>query len=285
MTTTDRIECLSEIEQKWAAEDDIELIAFLQTHYYFFDEDEQPDLDEDSYNEIRFDTIAGANAGRTPIFDLSELSVKVVNDSDVDYNLYYLTLNEGAGNNPKFADSTLVTYEGRLLDDTRFDHADLPIWFDLTQVVRGFNQGLTEFKTAESFVVNPDGTSEFSNFGVGAVFMPSGLGYFASVRPNIPIYSPLVFTFGVYGEKETDHDGDGIPSYLEDLNGNENPFDDDTDEDVFPNYADADDDNDGVTTRNEVEFDNEGNLIMPFPDADNDGTPDHLDPDTADTGN
>ncbi len=264
-----------------ALEDDAELIEFLQTHYYFFDEDEQPDLDEDNYNEIRFGLIEGANAGRTPIYDLSELRTKVVTDSDVDHNLYYLMLNEGAGDSYTFADSTLVTYEGRLLDDSRFDHADLPIWFDLTAVVRGFNQALVEFKTAESFVVNPDGTSDFNNFGVGAVFMPSGLGYFSSVRPNIPVYSPLIFTFGVYEENQTDHDGDGIPSYLEDLNDNQNPFDDDTDGDIFPNYADADDDNDGTPTRDEVEFDNEGNLIMPFPDGDGDGTPDHLDEDTS----
>ena len=61
--------------------------------------------------------------------------------------------------------------------------------------------------------------------------------------------------------QENDHDGDGIPSYLEDLN-NDGEFTqnsaadtldgDDTDQNGTPNYFDADDDGDGIPTADEI---------------------------------
>jgi hypothetical protein len=61
----------------------------------------------------------------------------------------------------------------------------------------------------------------------------------------------------------TDHDGDGIPSYLEDINGDgefsiadvddDTVTHDDVDGDFIPNYFDTDDDGDGVSTFNELE--------------------------------
>jgi hypothetical protein len=86
-----------------------------------------------------------------------------------------------------------------------------------------------------------------------------------------------------------DHDGDGIPSILEDVNGDGYLYNDNTDAQQekasgsvfrFMNYLDADDDNDNTLTVDEITLDNEGNLVLPFPDGDNDGTPDHLDRDT-----
>ena len=48
-----------------------------------------------------------------------------------------------------------------------------------------------------------------------------------------------------------DDDNDGIPSDLEDINGNDDLEDDDTDGDGIPNYKDDDDDGDNILTRNE----------------------------------
>ncbi|MGB0236117.1 MAG: LamG-like jellyroll fold domain-containing protein [Poseidonia sp.] len=46
----------------------------------------------------------------------------------------------------------------------------------------------------------------------------------------------------------TDFDDDGIPDYMEDINGDGNYSNDDTDGDGLPNYNDTDDDNDGWLT-------------------------------------
>lgn len=76
-------------------------------------------------------------------------------------------------------------------------------------------------------------------------------------------------------------DNDGIEAGLEDLNGNGNLFDDDTDGDGIPNFLDVDDDNDNILT--EVEIINEDNPNQ-LPDTDGDGTPNYLDNDDDNDG-
>lgn len=53
---------------------------------------------------------------------------------------------------------------------------------------------------------------------------------------------------------DDDDDGDNVPTAAEDLNSNDDFEDDDTDGDSIPNYLDDDDDGDGVLTRNEESF-------------------------------
>lgn len=73
-----------------------------------------------------------------------------------------------------------------------------------------------------------------------------------------------------------DSDNDGVSDLTEDLNGNGNPCDDDTDLDLIPNYQDDDDDGDGVITRLE-DWDKNGD---PADDnTDGDTIPNYLDND------
>ncbi|WP_242093724.1 hypothetical protein [Aestuariivivens sediminicola] len=79
-------------------------------------------------------------------------------------------------------------------------------------------------------------------------------------------------------------DNDGIPAEFEDLNGNGNYEDDDTDGDGIPNYLDQDDDGDNVfTTTEKPNFSDEDGLAN-AQDTDGDGTPDYLDTDDDDDG-
>src|SRR5690606_8358213 len=120
-----------------------------------------------------------------------------------------------------FADETLASFKGQFLNLNTFDTSDSPLKFDLTQVIPGFMEGMVELNAATSYVENPDGTITFNNFGVGAVFIPSGIGYWINSPAGIPVYSQLIFTYKLYDvTKDVDHDGDGIPSFIEDLNGN-----------------------------------------------------------------
>ena len=164
-----------------------------------------------------------------------------------------------------------------------FDSSITPVDFDLTQVVNGFQDGLVEFNTSTGFKINPDGTIAFLEYGVGAVFIPSGLGYFDTEPRDInnialiDAYSQIYFTFQVYLTEELDHDNDNVPSVVEDINGNGIEEDDDTDGDEFPNYFDVDDDGDGIFTIDEVVVESDGSIT--YPDTDGDGIPDYLDPD------
>ena len=76
-------------------------------------------------------------------------------------------------------------------------------------------------------------------------------------------------------------DEDGIPADMEDLNGNGDLYDDDTDGDGLPNFMDEDDDGDNVLTVTELidydEDDDDDNPLTDPQDTDNDGVPNYLD--------
>lgn len=77
-------------------------------------------------------------------------------------------------------------------------------------------------------------------------------------------------------------DNDGIDADLEDINGNGDLTDDDTDGDGIPNYLDEDDDGDNVLTRLEIDTadaDGDDDPTTTPLDTDGDGTANYLDTD------
>jgi len=76
-----------------------------------------------------------------------------------------------------------------------------------------------------------------------------------------------------------DYDLDGIPTALEDLNGDGNLENDDTDVDGIPNFLDNDDDGDMILTSAEYVFTNTGRNTNVLLDTDGDGIPNYLDND------
>ncbi|MGB5646871.1 FKBP-type peptidyl-prolyl cis-trans isomerase [Muriicola sp.] len=274
-------------------EDEAALQAYLQTHFYNYEEFENPPADFDF--QVVLDTIAGVNIDKRPLLqDVQSLTIEVssedfsLDDNEtVPHTLYYLIAREGAGGMPTSADSTYIRYEGSLLNGTLFDATSDYTWQYLPFFLRGYSQAVSKFKVGDAIVENPDGTTEITNAGVGVVFIPSGLAYFNGSSNGIPSYSPLIFkiTTGLY-IPDTDYDGDGIPSILEDLNGDGDVTNDNTDAEreaairspAFPNHLDPDDDEDGILTRDEIIIDAQGNIT--FPDDDNDGIPNYLDRDS-----
>lgn len=242
----------------------IEIEDYLKTHTYNYDEFDfsNPGNPENDNFEIVFDTIiTGVNDDKDPLFDRPELVFKIVEDTDIDYKLYMLNVRQGAGNTINFCDTASLTYEGVLLDGQLFDSAVNPTNFSLitipnveSGIIKGLQQALLEFNTSMGFVINPDGTLNYENYGIGAVFIPSGLGYFSQPVGVIPAYSPLIFKFDLLERTLRDHDLDNIFSFMEDLNDNGNAYDDDTDGDLTPNFIDNDDDGDGYLTRDELEY-------------------------------
>ena len=258
-------------------EDDEALINYLKSHFYNYEDFLQA---PDDYSlRIQIDTIAGENANKTSLYEqIKSKSIDVLgsNDEIIAHNLYYIVVREGKGEHPSVVDSTFVRYRGNLLDGSVFDNTELPVWFNLPEVVVGFRESLPELG-AGRFEENQDGTFTFFDYGQGLIFMPSALGYYSRAQSGIPSYSPLVFSISLFTMKATDHDGDSILSRDEDVDGDGNPFDDDTDDDGRANMYDSDDDGDGVLTRDEIDRDENG---VPG-DSDNDGIPNFLDPDSA----
>lgn len=260
------------------ATDNAALITYFKSHYFnagdFGEENTNPSIAGLEITEL----LEGETMGETDVLLYSlidgsntdfVLEAKSVVYAETDYTIYILHLNDGGGDaSPHFCDNVRVRYEGSLLDNSVFDSAVTPVNLDLTSLIPAWRKVLTEFNTAETYDDNDDGTVAYTNHGVGVMFTPSGLGYFSSYVSGIDSYSPLVFKFDLLQTTVNDHDLDGVPSYMEDLDGDgefivnyddlEDTTDDDTDGDGTPDYADTDDDNDGVFTIYE-DIDGDGN--------------------------
>jgi hypothetical protein len=203
---------------------------------------------------------------------------------DITYNVYYLVLREGTGVAPCNVDNVFASYKGDYLEQTvesnvtsltatTFEEVKRPSqMISLFSTIKGWSEIFPKFKTG-SYTSNNDGTVSYTDFGAGVMFIPSGLAYFASGTANIPAYAPLVFSFKLYELQRLDQDGDGVPSYQEDVDGDGymgflatgvlNP--DDTDGDGIPDFSDVDDDGDSYSTKNEIK---NPATSLPYPFAD-----------------
>jgi gliding motility-associated-like protein len=78
--------------------------------------------------------------------------------------------------------------------------------------------------------------------------------------------------------RDTDDDNDTILTIDEDLNGDNDPTNDDTDGDIVRNYLDVDDDHDGILTRMEGRSDEDRDGFADYRDLDSDadGIPDNI---------
>ena len=248
------------------------LETYLKTHTYNYE-----DFNNESDINIKLDTISENNSSRVSLFEQANIKTIDVTNAEgqiISHNLYYIIAREGSNVSPSIADSVYVAYDGILTDGSTFDNRKFPIWIDLANSLEGFREGVSELRTGK-FTENSNGTIDYSSFGVGLFFIPSGIGYFENISSGIPEYSPLIFTVKLMTYTDTDHDNDGILSIFEDVDGDNKPFGDDSDGDNLWNMYDVDDDGDGILTVNEIDKNNDSIID----DTNNDGIPDYLDPD------
>ncbi len=231
-------------------------------------------------------TIAKIPAGgtQTSIWEQQEYPLKYreVASRGVNYKVYYLSFREGVGERPCNFDEITVSYTGTLLDGTQFDSSyglerDFNLDIYLTNpIIDGWPEIMPQFRVGTRNPAGADGSFTYDGYGAGVMFLPSGLGYYGNPPAGIPVYSPLVFSFKLLALKRSDIEysssaqakiGDGVPTYLEDLNGDGYLYDprdtaryptltddkiEDTDKDGIPDFLDFDDDGDGYTTRFEI---------------------------------
>ncbi len=275
--------------------DNDSLVGYLQTHYV--NESILINNSSISFNDIEINELP--EDGDLPDPDQNSLLIDLVETFtttyfDVEYEYYVLKVNQGGSDNsPNFSDKVRVSYEGTLMDNSVFDSSISPVDFDLTATISGWGRVLPEFNNAEDFIINPDGTVNYNNPGIGIMFLPSGLGYYSAAAGSVPVYSNLIFKFKIYQSEVNDHDFDNVPSHLEDLDGDYDLTDDNSDDDSFADFVDSDDDNDGTLTIDEdlepdtdltVDRDGDGDPTNDIgdgdptnDDTDGDGIPNYLD--------
>ena len=260
------------------------LLDYLESHYYNSSDFDASNINPKIKDLVITKLLDGDTIPAESTLLMDAVEIKNTFFRDVDYEYYVLKLNQGGGTeSPTFADNVSVVYEGFDLENEIFDSAVTPVSFDLTSLIPGWRKVLTDFNTAESFIESGDGSVNYLNHGTGVMFLPSGLAYFSTATGGISTYESIIFKFEMYGMSENDHDGDGVPSYKEDLN-NDGEFllnsdvdtmdGDDTDNDGSPNYFDTDDDGDGILTINE-DTNDDGD---PTNDIGANGIPKYLDP-------
>ncbi len=270
-------------EQQAADKDS--LLNYLNTHYYnsaVFEVPGNYTYEDIVIEELPVDIDTGEYLdlpdpdNQTLLIDAIETFT--IEYLDVEYEYYTLTLNEGGGESPNSSDTINVNYLGQQFDGEAFDSSANSANFDLLSLIPAWRYVIPRFGTATSIVENEDGTFSYDNYGLGVMFIPSGLAYFSAAPTGLSQYENLVFKFELYTTEANDHDSDLVFSFIEDLNGNGDVSDDDTDLDGVPNYFDIDDDGDGVITRFE-DLNNDGDPTND--DTDEDGIPNYLDSGTA----
>lgn len=216
-------------------------------------------MDVDVNYNVTFTKIDATNPG-TPIKDRTDLSYKIINKHGINYKLYYLTLREGTNTEnyqPTKYDSIHCSYKGQFCTKdeqknfltTTFDYVPNPDWLELDKVIEGWGEIFPLFKPG-SFVQNGDGTVNYSDFGAGVMFIPSGLAYFNGYK-SVTAYTPIMFSFKLTNMRYKDHDRDKILTKDEIGSDLSNILD--TDGDGAKDYFDVDDDNDGYLTKNEYD--------------------------------
>jgi FKBP-type peptidyl-prolyl cis-trans isomerase FkpA len=259
--------------------DNDSIIKFLKTNYI---ESVSADFD------IKISKIP-AGGTQISIYDQQTypLQSRDVYSNDITYKVYYLSLRQGLGSSPTNTDKIVASYTGSLLNGTVFDSSyGLPGAFNLFPyanegaVIEGWSEIFPKFKTGTSTTDPASGVISYQDYGAGVMFLPSGLAYYESGSGSIPAYTPIMFSFKLFDLQRMDNEysissstggrvflGDGVPDYLEDLNGDGYLYDfrdktkypnppaslvDDTDGDGIADFVDFDDDGDGFTTLFEI---------------------------------
>ncbi len=196
---------------------------------------------------------------------------------------YYIILREGLGKKVYRRDPSLIAFQIPEIiqfesDKKEFLALTTPeserefFWsteltdFTAFDIVRSkMRSGIREFsETNECFGGNIKKEDE-DRSGVALMIIP---GTLSTPSPSFNDRGSFVFTFSILNTQRTDPDGDGILTIYEDLDGDGDPTNDNTDAepedaasrnddieyDNIPNYLDPDDDGDDVLTLLEVEL-------------------------------
>lgn len=227
------------------ASDKDSIEKFLKTHYI--------DLNETTLDATFPEIVDGVT--EPSIWDNTDFPLQniKVTSNEVEYTVYYLTFREGVGDSPTMGDDVSVLYRGTIFDGTQFDYRGVPgLPFQVYALVPGWWDIMPLFKSGV-YVEGTDGEpASFTDYGAGAMFLPSGLAYFNSTPSNlVPTYSCMTFTFQLLDVTYTDLDKDGILN-KDEADPGKKIEDTDTDLDETPNYLDTDDDGDGRYTKDEI---------------------------------
>ena len=219
-----------------------------------------PYINSNPFFQTVFARVEDQNFG---CFTVVELSL-IVNDSPIIMqNITPIFIDEGDGDEMAIFD--LTVREDEILSDQDPGSSFTFNYFE----------DLLDAQTNTNPIANPTAYANTSN--------PQTI-YVTVEDLDTSCYGITAFIIITDGPGIIDGDGDGVPDIVEDVNGNGNLNDDDTDDDSIPNYQDTDDDGDTVDTIDEITgigagvlpgayiyIDTDGNFTENYLDDDDDG--------------
>jgi len=173
---------------KQSLKDDEELVEYLKTHYLNEEDGGIWTITDDSQTAL-----------------MEQVETQNIVEEDVSYKLYYLVQEEGDTYSPSKIDSVLTTYTGITLDSLVFDSSINLTWFELSNVVKGWQYGFQNYKGGNKFV-NPDESFYYEDYGQGILFVPSGLAYGENGSYTIPPNTNLIFEITLQDINEVEED-------------------------------------------------------------------------------
>jgi FKBP-type peptidyl-prolyl cis-trans isomerase FkpA len=97
--------------------------------------------------------------------------------------MFYTIDEPGTGDSPNVCNTIAFTYEGKLANGNVFDKSTQPIVYRLSQLIRGFQNGIPKLKTG----------------GRMHLYIPPSLGYGANASGSVPANSMLIFDVTLVG--------------------------------------------------------------------------------------
>lgn len=215
--------------------DDAKIVQFLKTH---------------TYNKTDFEATVNQETSDLVFTKVTDESLSLFNESEetlkkieleaggIKQTVYVLIAKKGEGKQlaDKSTNSYNVTYRGTHItdenDEVVFDERFKLIWLTNGNLIKGFAGAMSEFNAAQMITTasskditcnvktvefDDKGKALYTGQGIGAIFIPSGLGYFNVAQTNssgttiIPRYSNLIFkvsTVNVNFEKQEDCPGE-----------------------------------------------------------------------------
>ncbi|MUV04422.1 T9SS type A sorting domain-containing protein [Flavobacterium rakeshii] len=211
---------------------------------------------------LRKDLCVSWNGGRA--------NVGIINDTGLDgyaapgRNSWQWQVEEGHGEGWRFTPQNITNVYTYIKCDTDADGIET---FDFTLMVNDLNPN-TVFYSTQTDAINQ--TNAFTETYYTNITPFEATTIYARYNDDI---IPVVLNMADCNEQ---FDNDNVATIDEDLNGDGNLANDDTDSDGIPDFLDSDDDNDIILTSFESVFDETNNAYI---DSDTDGVPDYLDND------
>lgn len=178
-------------------EDIVKIENYLKTHSISVVSN--PGFSDDQ--NVSYDVVPNLDVnsiwGTNPLVPKTNVFTKLVTVENVVHKIYYLKLQDGVGISPNTNNQIKAYYKCILLNNESTiveTGSETGVILKMNQLILGWQNILPEFKMGTI-----SGSNQYSDFGVGIMFLPSALAYYDNNEiAKIPAYSVVGYNFKLF---------------------------------------------------------------------------------------